>query len=167
MNDWYVDGGLAEFCVTQPGSIAPKPAKLTQVEAATVPIGALTAWQGLIDRGHLQAGQRVLIHGASGGVGVFAVQLARDLGAHIFATASARNRDFVMQLGASEFIDYTTQRFEDIARDIDVVFDAVGGETFDRSFQVLKPGGSIVTIVSTENPETAFDERKQKSVLHC
>ncbi len=163
MNDWYVDGGLAEFCVTQPGSIAPKPATLTQVEAATVPIGALTAWQGLFDRARLQAGQRVLIHGASGGVGVFAVQLARNLGAHIFATAAARNRDFVMQLGANEFIDYKSQRFEDVARDIDVVFDAVGGETFDRSFQVLKPGGSIVTIVSTENPETPFDDRKKKA----
>ncbi len=163
MNDWYVDGGLAEFCVTQPSSIAPKPANLTYAESATVPIGALTAWQGLFDRSHLQAGQRVLIHGASGGVGVFAVQLARNIGAHIFATASARNRDFVKQLGANEFIDYTSQRFEDIARDIDVVFDAVGGETFDRSFSVLKLGGSIVTIVSTENPETAFDERKQKA----
>jgi NADPH:quinone reductase-like Zn-dependent oxidoreductase len=163
MNDWYVDGGLAEFCVTQPGSIAPKPAKLTHAEAATVPIGALTAWQGLFDRSHLQAGQRVLIHGASGGVGVFAVQFARNVGAHIFATASARNRDFVKQLGANEFIDYKSQRFEDVARDIDVVFDAVGGETFDRSFSVLKPGGSIVTIVSTENPETAFDERKKNA----
>jgi NADPH:quinone reductase-like Zn-dependent oxidoreductase len=163
MNDWYVDGGLAEFCVTQPSSIASKPAKLTHVEAATVPIGALTAWQGLFDRCHLHAGQRVLIHGASGGVGIFAVQLARNIGAHIFATASARNRDFVKQLGANEFIDYKSQRFEDVARDIDVVFDAVGGETFDRSFSVLKPGGSIVTIVSTENPETAFDERKKNA----
>jgi NADPH:quinone reductase-like Zn-dependent oxidoreductase len=163
MNDWYVDGGLAEFCVTQPASIAPKPSKLSHVEAATVPIGALTALQGLIDRAHLKAGQRVLIHGASGGVGVFAVQLARDLGAHIFATASARSRDLVKKLGADEFIDYKSQRFEDIARDIDVVFDAVGGETFDRSFNVLKPGGSIVTIVSTEDPNIPFDDRRKKA----
>ena len=163
MNDWYVDGGLAEFCVTQPSSIAPKPANLTYAESATVPIGALTAWQGLFDRSHLQAGQRVLIHGASGGVGVFAVQLARNIGAHIFATASARNRDFVKQLGANEFIDYTSQRFEDIARDIDVVFDAVGGETFDRSFSVLKLRGSIVTIVSSEDPAAPPDERKKKA----
>jgi NADPH:quinone reductase-like Zn-dependent oxidoreductase len=149
MNDWYAEGALAEYCVAQPSDIAPKPAKLTHIEAASVPIGALTAWQGLIDRAQLKSGQRVLIHGASGGVGVFAVQLARDRGAHIIATASAANRDFVLQLGANEFIDYKSQRFEDIARDIDVVFDGVGGVTFDRSLAVLKPGGQIVTIAAS------------------
>jgi NADPH:quinone reductase-like Zn-dependent oxidoreductase len=159
MNDWYADGALAEYCVAKPSDIAPKPAKLSHVEAASVPISALTAWQGLIDRGHLQAGQRVLIHGASGGVGVFAVQLARDLGAYIIATASARNRDFVKQLGANEFIDYTSQHFDELTSDIDVVFDSVGGETFARSFRVIKPGGRVVTIAASA--EAATDERKK------
>jgi NADPH:quinone reductase-like Zn-dependent oxidoreductase len=163
MNDWYADGALAEYCVAQPGDIAPKPPTLTHIEAATVPIAALTAWQGLIDRAQLQSGQRVLIHGASGGVGVFAVQLAHDHGGYVIATAAARNRDFVKQLGADEFIDYTTQRFEDVARDIDIVFDGVGGETFDRSFRVLKPGGHIVTIAASEEAAAETDDRRKKA----
>ncbi len=163
VNDWFGDGALAEYCVTTPAEIAPKPTKISHAEAATVPISALTAWQGLIDRAHLQSGQRVLIHGASGGVGTFAVQLAHDFGAYVIATASARNRDFVKQLGADEFIDYTSQRFEDVARDIDVVFDCVGGETFERSFSVLKPGGHITTIAASEEAEALKDERRKKA----
>jgi NADPH:quinone reductase-like Zn-dependent oxidoreductase len=163
VNDWFGDGALAEYCVSTPAGIAPKPPKISHAEAATVPISALTAWQGLLDRAHLQAGQRVLIHGASGGVGVFAVQLAHDLGAYVIATAAARNRDFVKQLGAGEFIDYTSQRFEDIARDIDVVFDCVGGETFERSFIVLKPGGHMITIAASAEAEALNDERRRKA----
>jgi NADPH:quinone reductase-like Zn-dependent oxidoreductase len=163
VNDWFADGALAEFCITQPPSIAPKPSTLTHVEAATVPISSLTAWQGLIDHGQLRAGQRVLIHGASGGVGVFAVQLARDRGAHVIATASARNRDFVRQLGADEFIDYATQRFDELTGDIDIVFDCVGGETFERSFRVLKPGGHIVTIAASAEAEALKDERRKNA----
>lgn len=159
MNDWYAEGALAEYCVAKPSDIAPKPAKLTHIEAASVPISALTAWQGLLDRAQLQSGHRVLIHGASGGVGVFAVQLAHIRGAHVIATASEINRDFVTQLGADEFIDYKSQRFEDIARDIDVVFDGVGGETFNRSLAVLKPGGRIITIAASAEAEAANDER--------
>ena len=159
VNDWFADGALAEYCIATPAEIAPKPPKVSYAEAATVPVSALTAWQGLLDRAHLQSGQRVLIHGASGGVGVLAVQLAHDIGAYVFATASARNRDFVKQLGADEFIDYTSQRFEDIARDIDVVFDCVGGETFERSFRVLKLGGHIVTIAASAEAEALNDER--------
>jgi NADPH:quinone reductase-like Zn-dependent oxidoreductase len=159
MNDWFAEGALAEYCVANPSGIAPKPAKLTHTEAASVPISALTAWQGLFDRAHLKSGQRALIHGASGGVGIFAVQLAHIRGAHVIATASARNRDFVKQLGADEFVDYASQRFEDIARDIDIVFDGVGGETFDRSLGVLKPGGQIVTIAASAEAEAANDER--------
>jgi len=161
MNDWYADGALAEYCITQPASIAPKPAKLTYVEAASVPIGALSAWQGLIDRGQLRPGQRVLIHGASGAVGMFAVQLAREWGAYIIATASARNRDFVKQLGANEFIDYTSQHFDELTGDIDIVFDSVGGDTFARSFRVIKPGGRVVTIAASEEAASATDERKK------
>ena len=163
VNDWFGDGALAEFCVTTPAEIAPKPAKISHAEAATVPISALTAWQGLIDRAHLQSGQRVLIHGASGGVGVFADQLAHDRGAYVIATASARNRDFVKQLGADEFIDYTSQRFEDIAKNIDVVFDCVGGETFERSFAVLQPGGHIVTIAASAEAEALHDDRRKNA----
>jgi NADPH:quinone reductase-like Zn-dependent oxidoreductase len=164
VNDWFGDGALAEYCVTAPAEIAPKPAKISYAEAATVPISALTAWQGLIDRAHLQSGQRVLIHGASGGVGVFAVQLAHHhLGAYVIATASERNRDFVKQLGADEFIDYKSQRFEDIAKNIDVVFDCVGGETFERSFAVLKPGGQIITIAASAEAEALNDERRKNA----
>jgi NADPH:quinone reductase-like Zn-dependent oxidoreductase len=163
MNDWYADGALAEYCVALPGGIAPKPAKLTHIEAATVPISALTAWQGLIDRAQLRSGQRVLIHGASGGVGVFAVQLAHERDAHVIATASARHRDFVKQLGADEFIDYTSQRFDELTGDIDIVFDGVGGETFERSFRVLKPGGRVITIAASEEAEAANDERKKQA----
>ena len=163
VNDWFADGALAEYCIATPAEIAPKPPKVSYAEAATVPVSALTAWQGLLDRAHLQSGQRVLIHGASGGVGVLAVQLAHDIGAYVFATASARNRDFVKQLGADEFIDYTSQRFEDIARDIDIVFDCVGGETFERSFRVLKLGGHIVTIAASAKAEALNDERRKKA----
>jgi NADPH:quinone reductase-like Zn-dependent oxidoreductase len=163
MNDWFADGALAEYCVARPSDIAPKPTKFSHIEAAAVPIAALTAWQGLLDRAHLKSGQRVLIHGASGGVGVFVVQLAHDLGAYVIATAAARNRDFVKRLGADEFIDYTAQRFEDVARDIDVVFDCVGGETFERSFRVLKPSGEIVTIAASEEAAAETDERRKKA----
>jgi NADPH:quinone reductase-like Zn-dependent oxidoreductase len=163
MNDWYADGALAEYCIAKPSDIAPKPATISHAEAATVPIAALTAWQGLVDRDQLLIGDRLLIHGASGGVGVFAVQLANDLGAYIFATASARNRDFVLQLGADEFIDYTSRRFEDIARDIDIVFDCVGGETFERSFSVLKPTGHITTIAASAEAEALHDERRKSA----
>lgn len=163
MNDWYADGALAEFCVTQPASIALKPKNITHAEAATVPISALTAWQGLIDRAELRPGQRLLIHGASGGVGSFAVQLAHDRGAYIIATASARNRDFVKQLGANEFFDYTSQRFDELVSDIDVVFDCVGGETFERSFRVIKPGGRVITIAASAEAEAATDERKKSA----
>ena len=157
MNDWFAEGALAEYCLTQPACIAPKPASLTHVEAASVPIGALTAWQGLFDRAGLQAGERVLVHGASGSVGAFAVQFGYMHSAHVIATASERNLGFVSQLGAEQVIDYRSQRFEDQIGDIDVVFDTVGGETFERSWQVLKPGGRMVTIAA--NAEGSADER--------
>ena len=99
MNDWFADGAMAEFCITQPSSIARKPSSLTHVEAASVPIGALTAWQGLFDRARLQAGERVLVHGGAGAVGLFAIQLARIHGAHVTTTASSRNHAFVVAVG--------------------------------------------------------------------
>lgn len=161
MNDWFADGALAEYCLTQPTSVAPKPPRLTHVEAAAVPIGALTAWQGLFDRARLQAGERVLVHGGAGAVGVFAIQLARFRGAQVTATASARNLAFVSQLGAAQVIDYQAVRFEDNVRNMDVIFDTVGGETLQRSWAVLKPGGRMIT--SAADSETTTDDRVKQA----
>jgi NADPH:quinone reductase-like Zn-dependent oxidoreductase len=161
MNDWFADGALAEYCVTQPTSVAPKPPRLTHIEAAAVPIGALTAWQGLFERARLQAGERVLVHGGAGAVGVFAIQLARLHGAHVITTASARNHAFVSQLGADQVIDYRAVRFEESVRDMDVVFDTVGGDTLRRSWGVLKPGGRMITIAA--DSETSTDERVKQA----
>jgi NADPH:quinone reductase-like Zn-dependent oxidoreductase len=161
LNDWYADGALAEFCLTQPSSIAPKPSTLTDDQAATVPISALTAWQALFDHAKLQPNERVLIHGGSGGVGTFAVQLAHRHGAHVISTASTKNLSLIKQLGADEVIDYKTQNFQDLVRDVDVVLDTVGGKTLELSSSVLKPGGRLVSIVS-EPPGTP-DPRIQKT----
>ncbi len=157
LNDWYRDGAQAEYCVARVADFASKPAGIDHVRAAATPISALTAWQGLIERGRLVAGQRVLIHGAAGGVGVFAVQLARWRGARVTGTASAANLDFLRGLGADEVIDYQAKRFEDVVRDMDVVFDTVGGETLERSWGVLKSGGTLVTIAASG--ERTADER--------
>ena len=148
MNDWFADGATAEYCITLPGSIAAKPNSLTHVEAASVPISALTAWQGLFDRAKLQPGERVLVHGGAGAVGIFVVQLARSQGAHVIATASEHDLAFVSGLGADEAIDYRKERFEDRAGKVDIVFDTVGGETLQRSWGVLESEGRMVTIAS-------------------
>ena len=113
MNDWFADGATSEFCITLPQNIAPKPASLNHDAADTVPIGALTALQGLSERGKVLSRERVLVHGGAGAVGLYAVQLARRRGAYVIATASAQNFDFVKQLGADEVIDYTASRFEE------------------------------------------------------
>jgi len=148
MSDWFVDGAIAEFCVTQPQSIAPKPTTLTHQAAAAVPIGALTAWQGLFERAKMQPGERVLVQGGSGAFGLFAVQLAYQHGAHVIATASQNNLQLVAELGAAAVIDYRASRFEDRSGKVDVVFDTAGGDTLDRSWSVLNTGGRLVTIVS-------------------
>jgi NADPH:quinone reductase-like Zn-dependent oxidoreductase len=150
MNDWFAEGATAEFCIAPFSSVAGKPRRLAHVEAASVPIGALTAWQGLFDRARLQPGQRLLVHGGAGAVGVFAIQLGRLHGAHVIATASARNLEFVAGLGAEQVIDHRASRFEEIVRDLDAVFDTVGGETLARSWGVLKPSGRMVTIAAGE-----------------
>ncbi len=142
------DGAEADYTIALPNELAPKPGTLDYVQAAAVPLSALTAWQALFEHANLVAGQTVLIHGAAGGVGVFAVQLALWAGAQVIATASARNRDFLRELGANEIIDYTTTRFEEVVHNVDVVFDMVGGNTLVRSWQVLKPGGILVSVVS-------------------
>jgi len=161
MNDWFCDGAMAEYCVTPFFAVAPKPDRLTHVEAASVPISALTAWQGLFDRANLQPGEVVLVHGGAGSVGVFVVQLAKLHGARVVATASAWNAGLVASLGAERVIDYRGSRFEDEAGLVDVVFDTVGGETLGRSWGVLKPGGRMVTIVS--EAESSTDPRIQKA----
>src|SRR5712671_2696908 len=155
------DGAEAEFTIALPSELAPKPHTLDHVQAAAVPLTALTAWQALFEHASLVAGQTVLIHGAAGGVGVFAVQLAHWAGAHVIATASARNSDFLRELGANEIIDYTTTRFEDGVHDVDLVFDTVGGDTLQRSWQVIKPGGVLVTIVS---PPPSFEHAKAQGI---
>ena len=141
-------GGYAEYAVATEGEAEPKPKSLTYVEAAAVPVVALTAWQALIDTAKLSAGQTVLIHGGSGGVGTFAIQIAKARGAKVIATASTPNQDLLKQLGADVAIDYTKQKFEDVARGVDVVLDSVGKGTLARSYGVVKKGGFIVTLVA-------------------
>ncbi len=148
LSDWFIDGAQAEYCLTIPANIAPKPVTLEHSQAAAAPISALTAWQALIDRAHLSAGQRVLIHGAAGGVGSFAVQVARHQNAHVIATASAANTDVVKALGADEVIDYRITPFETVVGEVDVVLDTIGGDTRDRSWGVLRTGGRLVTIAA-------------------
>jgi NADPH:quinone reductase-like Zn-dependent oxidoreductase len=161
MNDWFEDGTLAEYCITQPDWIAPKPSRLTHAESASVPIGALTAWQGLFDRAKLLPGERVLVQGGAGAVGLFAVQFARSRGAYVIATASEHNLDFVKNLGADEVLDYKAAPFESKVRDLDVVFDTVGGETLRRSWNVLKPNGRLVTVAG--DSESSSDERVKQA----
>jgi len=148
LNDWYAEGALAELCVAPVTMLAAKPRSLDHAQAAAVPISALTAWEGLIDRGDVGPGQRVLIHGGAGAVGTFAVQLAAWRGAHVIATCSARNAALVRDLGANEIVDYASARFEDVSRDLDVVLDTVGGDLLLRSLPLLKPGGKAFTIAA-------------------
>ena len=155
LTDFWRDGGAAEFVAIRAADLAPKPQSLDHVHAAAVPLSALTAWQALFDHASLASGRRVLIHGAAGGVGTFAVQLARWRGAHVIGTASARNAAFLRDLGADEVINYTSTRFEDKVRDVDLVLDAVGGETLDRSWGVVKRGGVLVTVAGPMHPEKA------------
>ena len=140
-------GGYAEYALAKENQAALKPATLSFAEAAGVPSVALTAWQSLVDKANVQPGQTVLIQGASGGVGMFAIPIAKIRGAKVFATASTGNQDFLKQLGADVAIDYKTQKFEDIAKDVDVVVDGVGGETLKRSYPIVKKGGILVGLV--------------------
>jgi NADPH:quinone reductase-like Zn-dependent oxidoreductase len=141
-------GGYAEYALATESDAAAKPKSLTSVEAAAVPIVALTAWQALIDTAKLSAGQTVLIHGGSGGVGTFGIQIAKAHGAKVIATASTANQDLLKELGADVAIDYTKQKFEDVAKDVDVVLDSIGKDTLARSYGVVKKGGVIVSIVA-------------------
>jgi NADPH:quinone reductase-like Zn-dependent oxidoreductase len=145
-------GGWAQYCVVAETDAALKPNSATYAEAAAVPLAALTAWQALVDTIGLKKGQTILIQGGSGGVGSLAVQMAKLRGARVLATASTANQQVLKQLGADVAIDYTKQKFEDIARDVDAVLDTVGGETFIRSCRVVKKGGIVCTLVGAEKP---------------
>ena len=147
-------GGQAEYAVPLVGMIAPKPGTLNFIEAASVPVVAVTAWQMLFEYGDAVAGQTVLIHGAAGSVGAYAVQLATQAGLHIVATASSKDLDYVRGLGAEKVVDYRKEKFEELVTGVDIVLDTIGGATQEKSLRVLKPGGIIVSIVSAV-PETA------------
>lgn len=140
-------GGDAEFAIAKEDELWPKPASLSFEEAAALPIAAGTAWQALVQIAKLSEGQTVLIHGGSGGVGHFAIQIAKARGAKVIATASAANQEFMKQLGADQTIDYKATKFEDVVKDVDVVLDTVAGETLKRSYAVVKKGGIIVSIL--------------------
>jgi NADPH:quinone reductase-like Zn-dependent oxidoreductase len=134
-------GAYAEYVVVRESDVALKPKSLQHIRAAAIPVAAITAWNALFETGQLQAGQRVLIHGGAGGVGHFAVQLSKRKGAHVIATASAKNHELIFELGADEVIDYHAQKFENVARNIDIVLDTIGSDTQERSWKVLKKGG--------------------------
>ena len=151
-------GSYTEYGITTANSLALKPKALSFDEAATIPVGATTAWQGLFDHGNLQAGQRVLILGGAGGVGHFAVQFARWKGAHVISTASTNNVDYVRSLGAETVIDYTKTRVEDEVRDIDLVLDTVGDAVINSAWSTLKRGGTLITIAAQP------DETKAKEL---
>lgn len=148
-------GGYAEYVTVRADLCAAKPAALDYAEAAAVPLAALTAWQGLFDHGGLIAGQRVLIHGGGGGVGHFAIQFAKARGAQVSTTVSEEDKEFVLSLGADQAIDYRTERFEDEVREADLVFDLVAGDTQERSWSVLKDGGTIVSTLARPSERQA------------
>jgi NADPH:quinone reductase-like Zn-dependent oxidoreductase len=148
-------GAYAQYAVASAGMLAKKPSSLSFIEAASVPVVAVTAWQGLFDHGHLEAGQTVVIHGAAGSVGAYAVQFARRAQLRTIATAGTKDIDYVRSLGADKVIDYHTQRFEDHVKDADAVLDLVGGETLQRSFQILRAGGKLISTVSKPDQDLA------------
>jgi len=152
------NGAFAEYVVIKANQISPKPKSLDHINAAAVPLAGLTAWQGLFKYGKLQKGQKVLIHAASGGVGSFAVQFAKWKGAYVIGTGAAENLSFIKQLGADEAIDYKNDRFEEKVQDVDLVFDLIGKDTQQRSIQVIKEGGRLITTVMPEFQQEAKEK---------
>lgn len=149
------NGTYAEYVVIREDEVAFKPKSIDFIHAAAIPLAGITAWKSLIEAARVAQGQRVLIHGAAGGVGGYAVQLAKWRGAHVIATASAHNHDYLQGLGADEVVDYQTVRFEEVTREVDVVLDTIGGDTQERSWQVLKREGILVSIISPPSAEKA------------
>jgi alcohol dehydrogenase len=146
-------GAFAEMALAKPESIANKPKRLSHVEAAALPLVGVSAWRALIENIGLSNGQRILIHGGAGGIGSIAIQIAKNLGAFVATTVSTNDKMFVQELGADRVIDYKSQNFDDLLHDYDSVFDTVGGETYKRSFKVLKKGGIIVSMLEQPNSE--------------
>jgi NADPH:quinone reductase-like Zn-dependent oxidoreductase len=147
LSDWTRNGSLAEYCAVEARNLAPLPADIDHIVAAALPISGLTAWQALIDHAHLTTGQSVLIHGAAGGVGSIAVQLAREVGAVVIGTGRATDRETALGLGVHTFLDLEADKVED-AGEVDVVLDVIGGEILDRSAALVRAGGTIVTTIS-------------------
>lgn len=150
------NGAYAEYIAVKASEVAFKPKTIDHVQAAAVPLAGITAWHALFEAGHLSAGQRVLIHAAAGGVGSYAVQFARWKGAYVIGTASGRNRDFLLELGADQVVDYTHEAFEAVVDPVDVVFDTLGGEIQQRSWKIVKPGGILVSVISPPSEEQAI-----------
>lgn len=161
----FRDGAYAEFMVAKTTEIALKPTSVDFIEAAAIPVAALSAWQALFDTADLSANQRVLIHAASGGVGSMAVQLAKAKDAYVIGTASARNADFLRDLGVDEIIDYQKTKFETAVQDLDVVLDTIGGDTQERSFGVLRKDGFLVSIVSPLSQQTAASHGVRSAMI--
>jgi NADPH:quinone reductase-like Zn-dependent oxidoreductase len=153
----------AEYVAVPANQLALKPASISFEEAAAATLAALTAWQALVTNAKVKSGDKVLIHSAAGGVGHYAVQIAKFLGAHVIGTSSANNRDFVLSLGADEHIDYQNQQFEDRAADLDFVLDTIGGDNIDRSLEIIKPGGTLISIPSGLN-EAVTEKSKAKGI---
>lgn len=158
------EGSYAEFTPVKVESLTAKPDSLDYETAAAAPLTGVSAYQALVDHAQLKSGQKILIHGAAGGIGSFAVQLAKHLGANVAATAATEDLDYVKGLGADEVIDYKTQDFSTMVKDYDVVFDTVGGETLTKSYQVLAPGGLIVTMGG--QPDEALANKYGAKVIH-
>ncbi|MFV1956660.1 MAG: NADP-dependent oxidoreductase [bacterium] len=157
LSDITRDGSYAEYIAVKAGIVAKKPRSVDHIQAASVPLAGLTAWQALYDVGGLEGGQRVLIHAAAGGVGSFAVQFAQNRGAYVIGTASAINRDYLLKLGADEVIDYTTAPFDEAVQDIDLVLDTMSGEVQERSWKVLRKGGILVSTLGPPDAGKALE----------
>lgn len=159
-------GGFAEYVAIRAADVVRKPANVDFSRAAAIPLAALTAWQALFDCADIRSGQRLLVTNSSGGVGSFAVQIAKARGIHVTAMASKRNEAYVRGLGVDRVVDYTAQRFEDVVHDMDVVLDTVGADTFERAFATVKPGGVVVTAVAFPKDEARTDGIRAMRV-HC
>lgn len=158
-------GCYAEYVIVKENELGRKPNNIDFESAASIPMGALTSWQAIFEAAGLKSGQKILVHAASGGVGSMAVQLAKAKGAYVIGTASASNEDFVKDLGADEFIDYTATKFEDVVKDVDVVYDTIGGDTQERSFQLLKKGGYLVSLVQDPSKELLKEHNVEGKVI--
>jgi len=161
------EGGYAEFVTAKNDELTPKPSTVSFAQAAGVGAAGATAWEALVDTANLRAGQTVLIHGGSGGVGHLAIQIAKARGARVLATASTANQEFLRQMGADVAIDYTRTKFEDVAKDVDVVLDTVGRDTLERSYGVVKKGGIIVSVVDEPKPAALEAHGIRGVTLRC